>query len=231
MFQLWCGHPEENAHALSEQSSVGPNDGCLRHCDVCHCRAPAHAQSSEYAAASPATIHVDCAATSRGAGSAKRPYWRITGALDSARQLRREGPGRIVIRVAPGICSGNFETQSTGQKTRSQELLPLVLNVPNLTLHGTGIMEYAEGYPVARRPGAATTVTVIYFSFRVCRQPGYIRRADYAMLRGIRFVALILLIAQRTIWIAIHRSPKAPFCVDFAPFIALSHRYIPPLSG
>jgi len=32
--------------------------------------------------------------------------------------------------------------------------------VPNLTLHGAGIMEYAEGYPVAQRPGTATTITV-----------------------------------------------------------------------
>ena len=101
---------------------------------------PAHAQSSEYAASSPATIHVGCAATAGGAQRAKRPYWRITDALDSSRQLRREGPRRIVIRVAPGICSDNFETQSTGQKTRPPELLPRVLNVPNLTLPGAGIM-------------------------------------------------------------------------------------------
>jgi hypothetical protein len=121
---------------------------------------PAHAQSPVYAASSPAMIYVDCAATSRGNGSAKRPYWRITDALDSARQLRREDSRRIVIRVAPGICSGNFQTQPTGQTTRPPELLPLVLNVPDLTLHGAGIMEYAEGYPVAQRPGTATTVTV-----------------------------------------------------------------------
>ena len=118
------------------------------------------AQSPVYAAASPATIYVDCAASTRGNGSSKRPYWRITDALDSARQLRREDPRRIVIRVAPGICSGNFEAQPTGQTTRPPELLPLVLNVPDLTLHGAGIMEYAEGYPVAQRPGTATTLTV-----------------------------------------------------------------------
>ncbi len=120
----------------------------------------AHAQSPVYAASSHATVYVDCAATSRGNGSAKRPYWRITDALDRARQLRREDPRRIVIRVAAGICSGNFETQPTGQTTRPPELLPLVLNVTDLTLHGAGIMEYAEGYPVAQRPGTATTVTV-----------------------------------------------------------------------
>jgi hypothetical protein len=121
---------------------------------------PAYAQVSAYAASPPATIYVDCAATSRGNGTAKRPYWRITDALDNARLLRREDPRRIVIRVAAGICSGNFETQPTGPKTRPPELLPLVLNVPNLTLHGAGIMEYAEDYPVAPRPGTATTVTV-----------------------------------------------------------------------
>ena len=121
---------------------------------------PAHTESPEYVASSRATIYVDCAAASRGNGSAKHPYWRITDALDSARQLQREDSRRIVIRVAPGVCSGNFETQPTGQKTRPPELLPLVLNVPNLTLHGAGIMEYAEGYPVAQRIGTATTVTV-----------------------------------------------------------------------
>src|SRR5262249_27151739 len=40
------------------------------------------------------------------------------------------------------------------------ELLPLVLNVPDLTLHGAGIMEYGAGFPVAMRAGTATTVSV-----------------------------------------------------------------------
>ncbi len=112
-------------------------------------------------AASPLpTIHVDCAATSRGNGSAVRPYWRITDALKKARALRRESQARISIHVAPGTCSGNFEAQPTGQSTRPPELLPLVLNVPNLTLHGAGVMEYGNGYPVAIRTGRATTVTV-----------------------------------------------------------------------
>ena len=126
---------------------------------------PAHAQSSLHAEPSHATIYVDCAAVSRGNGSARRPYWRITDALERARQLRPADSRRIVIRVAPGICSGNFETQPTGQTTRPPELLPLVLNIPNLTLHGAGIMEYAEGYPVAQRAGTATTVTVDTFRY------------------------------------------------------------------
>ena len=123
------------------------------------------ARPPEYAAPSHATIHVDCAAASQGDGSAERPYWRITDALESARELRHESPRRIVIRVASGVCSGNFETQPIGQRTRPPELLPLVLNVPNLTLHGAGIMEYAEGFPVAQRPGTATTLTVDTFRY------------------------------------------------------------------
>ena len=137
--------------------------GTMAFCGIAISAIVAHhadAQESAYAPSMPATIYVDCAATSRGNGSAKRPYWRITDALDSARLLRREDPRRIVIRVAAGICSGNFETQPIGQKTRPPELLPLVLNVPDLTLHGAGIMEYAEGYPSAQRPGTATTLTV-----------------------------------------------------------------------
>ena len=121
---------------------------------------PALPQSAVTAAPSPSTLYVDCAATSRGDGSAARPYWRITDALEGARILRNWSRGRITIRVAPGICSGNFETQPTGQTTRPPELLPLVLNVPNLTLHGAGVMEYAGRYPVAPRAGTATTVTV-----------------------------------------------------------------------
>ena len=121
---------------------------------------PALAQSAGTVASSPSTLYVDCAATSRGDGSAARPYWRITDALESARILRNWSPRRITISVAPGICSGNFETQPTGQTTRPPELLPLVLNVPDLTLHGAGVMEYAGRFPIAPRAGTATTVTV-----------------------------------------------------------------------
>jgi hypothetical protein len=121
---------------------------------------PGLAQLAGTAALSPSTLYVDCAATSRGDGSAARPYWRITDALEGARILRNWSPGRITISVAPGICSGNFETQPTGQTTRPPELLPLVLNVPDLTLHGAGVMEYDGRYPVAPRAGTATTVTV-----------------------------------------------------------------------
>jgi hypothetical protein len=121
---------------------------------------PTHAEAVETAASSSTTVYVDCAATTRGNGSATRPYWRVTDALEKARALRRRSPERIAIRVAPGICSGNFEAQPTDQTTRPPELLPLVLNVANLTLHGAGVMEYAEGFPVGARAGTATTLTV-----------------------------------------------------------------------
>jgi hypothetical protein len=132
-------------------------------CGIALCAAappPGHAQSVVTANSSPATVYVDCAEISRGNGSATHPYWRITDALDKARALRRASPRPIAIRIAPGICSGNFEPQPTDQTIRPPELLPLVLNVPDLTLHGAGVMEYAGGFPVAARAGTATTVTV-----------------------------------------------------------------------
>ncbi len=122
----------------------------------------ARAQSLQNAPGPSATIFVDCASTARGNGAAAHPYWRITDALDSARRLRSLSSRPIVIRVAAGTCSGNFETQPTGQKIRPPELLPLVLNVPGLTLHGAGTMDYVDGYPAALHPGTATTVTVDY---------------------------------------------------------------------
>ncbi len=132
-------------------------------CGIACCAATphsSHAQVVETAASSSTTVYVDCAATSRGNGSAARPYWRITDALEKARALRRRSPQPITIRVATGTCSGNFEAQPADQTTRPPELLPLVLNVPDLTLHGAGVMEYANGYPVAARAGTATTLTV-----------------------------------------------------------------------
>jgi hypothetical protein len=121
---------------------------------------PNLSRSIRVADSSTTTLYVDCAAGSRGDGSARHPYWRITDALDRARSVRRSTDARLTIRVAAGECSGNFETQPTGQRTRPPELLPLVLNVPDLTLHGAGVMEYADAYPVAPRAGTATTVTV-----------------------------------------------------------------------
>jgi hypothetical protein len=121
---------------------------------------PSLAQSEGITTSMSSTLYVDCAATSRGNGSAARPYWRITDALDRARLLRRSTSTRLTIRVASGTCSGNFETQPTEPTTRPPELLPLVLNVPNLTLDGAGVMKYADGYPIALRNGTATTVSV-----------------------------------------------------------------------
>lgn len=121
---------------------------------------PGLAQPAGPATSLPSTLYVDCAATSRGNGSEAHPYWRISDALERARMLRRSTSTRLTISVARGICSGNFEPQPTGRRTRPPELLPLVINVPNLTLHGAGVMKYAEGFPIAPRAGTATTVAV-----------------------------------------------------------------------
>ena len=121
---------------------------------------PSRAQSIGSMALPASMLYVNCAAGSRGDGSARHPYWRITDALETARVLGQRSPRPVTISVAAGICSGNFETQPIGQRTRPPELLPLVLNVPDLTLHGAGVMEYTGGYPAAPRVGTATTVTV-----------------------------------------------------------------------
>jgi Right handed beta helix region len=154
---------KSTANGFSPYGSVPVWVRTLAFCGVALCAAaprPSHAQAVGTEASSPTTVYVDCAAASRGNGSAARPYWRITDALEKARALRRRSPGRITVRVAPGNCSGNFETQPAGQETRPPELLPLVLNVPDLTLHGAGIVEYGDGFPVGLRTGTATTVTV-----------------------------------------------------------------------
>lgn len=117
-------------------------------------------QSPETASSVSSTLYVDCAATSRGNGDAAHPYWRITDALERARLLRRSTSARLTISVASGTCSGNFEPQPKGQRTRPPELLPLVLNVANLTLHGAGVMRYTSGYPAGPRAGTATTLIV-----------------------------------------------------------------------
>jgi hypothetical protein len=121
---------------------------------------PSRAQSVGTAALSPVTLHVDCAAVVRGDGSATHPYWRITDALENARALRRLSARRLTIHIAAGICSGNFEPQPKNPTTRPPEMLPLVLNVTNLTLHGAGVMDYSGGYPVAPHAGTATMITV-----------------------------------------------------------------------
>jgi hypothetical protein len=154
---------KKRPHGFSPYRAILTSIRAVLCCGIALCAAaprPGHAQSVATATLSPTTVYVDCAAISRGNGSTAHPYWRITDALDKARALWRASPRPITIRVAPGICSGNFETQPTDQTTRPPELLPLVLNVPDLTLHGAGVMEYAEGFPVAARAGTATTVTV-----------------------------------------------------------------------
>lgn len=155
-------------HLIGLISSVdklvsGASRRAIRHCGIALFAVTplaCLAESLESVTSSPSTLYVNCAAGSHGDGSARHPYWRITDALEGARKLRRENPRRITISVAAGICSGNFEPQPIRQTTRPPELLPLVLNVPNLTLHGAGVLEYAGEFPVRARAGTATTLTV-----------------------------------------------------------------------
>lgn len=74
-------------------------------------------------------------------GSAAFPFKTITQALDLAREIRfgcpathvlPSSPHTITIHVAPGTYFGVF----AASHSRSEETLPLVLNVPNLSLQG-----------------------------------------------------------------------------------------------
>ena len=79
------------------------------------------------------TIFVDSYANPNGDGSADSPFQTITLALQRAREIRAERPGRIIVRVAPGEYVENY---------------PLYLNISNLELRGsTRLREDDEGLP------------------------------------------------------------------------------------
>ncbi|HJY84028.1 MAG TPA: right-handed parallel beta-helix repeat-containing protein [Candidatus Binatia bacterium] len=94
------------------------------------------------------TLYVDAAATERGDGSRHRPFWRITDAVVRARVLRQERhgqEGRIVIQVRPGTYTGSHDAADLAGNPRL-ELLPIILNVSNLSLRGgTEFEEDADG--------------------------------------------------------------------------------------
>lgn len=90
-------------------------------------------------------------------------YRRITDALAAVRQVRQSlsagggGACRITITVLPGTFVGT--TASTSDSTL--ERLPLMLDVPNVTLQGSYAMALdSAGRPVGAAPaGAGTTLT------------------------------------------------------------------------
>src|SRR6266404_9380526 len=90
-----------------------------------------------------ADLYVDTSANSDGDGTAARPYWRITDAVERARLLRQGAsilPSElIVIHVAAGAYLGSKEPSILAKNPR-YEVLPVLLNMPNLTLAGSTII-------------------------------------------------------------------------------------------
>ena len=98
-----------------------------------------------------ADLYVDANAAAGGNGSVATPYLRITDAIGRARQLRQAtviSPAeRIVIHVAPGNYVGTFNSNPLDNNS-NKEVLPIILNVPNLTLVGATVLDHdSRGLP------------------------------------------------------------------------------------
>jgi hypothetical protein len=114
-----------------------------------------------------ADLYADASVSANGDGSAARPYWRITDALERARPLRRTAAippdERIVIHVAPGAYFGSKEKPVLNKSPR-YEALPILLNIPNLTLAGATILTTDDrGLPTDMVPGTETLLATADF--------------------------------------------------------------------
>src|SRR5262249_32293180 len=115
-----------------------------------------------------ADLYADASVNANGDGSAARPYWRITEAVVRARLLRQTAAippsERIVIHVAPGVYVGSQENPVLNQNPR-YEALPILLNVPNLTLAGSTILTTdGRGLPTGMVPGTETLVQSVDYA-------------------------------------------------------------------
>jgi hypothetical protein len=103
------------------------------------------------AGAAPATaedIYVAASAANNGTGSASSPYRRITDAVLRARGDRQSAviplSETIVIHVAAGTYAGSFTNSN-----KHVEMLPIVINVPNVVLQGaTALAVDSSGLPI-----------------------------------------------------------------------------------
>ncbi|HTL54322.1 MAG TPA: hypothetical protein VL361_01530 [Candidatus Limnocylindrales bacterium] len=114
-----------------------------------------------WAGSSPAEdLYVDVTASPNGDGSAGNPYWRITDAVNRARSDRQGATipagETIVIHVAPGTYIGSYSPPGSA---RQMELLPIVLNMPNVILNGATVLALdALGLPTGLAPGTPETI-------------------------------------------------------------------------
>ena len=105
-------------------------------------------------------IYVAATANPNGDGSAASPYRRITDAVQRVRADRQSGlTERITVHVAPGTYTGSYKAARV-QREPALEVLPIILNVPNLTLSGaTKLAIDDSGLPTGAQPGTETVVT------------------------------------------------------------------------
>src|SRR5712664_1621468 len=106
-------------------------------------------------------FYVDAAATQNGDGSRHRPFWRITNAVVRARELRQDDSDpeeRIVIHVRPGTYVGSYDPSHLANNPRL-ELLPIIINVPDLNLEGGTELDQDEGgLPTGTYPPESETL-------------------------------------------------------------------------
>jgi hypothetical protein len=105
-------------------------------------------------------IFVDANAAPPGDGSAARPYPTITAGLAHARAERGAGAispeETIAVHVASGTYLGSFVASGP-----ALEALPLLLDIPNLTLAGATVLTLdASGLPTGTVKGTETVLTV-----------------------------------------------------------------------
>jgi hypothetical protein len=162
----------------------------------------------EPALANDKNLYVDAAATENGDGSRHRPFWRITDAVVRARALRQEDrendakapedrndtEERIVIHILPGAYTGSYDPSHLASNPRL-ELLPIILNVSNLSLEGgTELDEDSDDLPTGTYPPESETLLT----------------TDRALERG----QMLLLIATTTDGMAGNRVSVSGFVMD-----------------
>jgi len=98
-------------------------------------------------------LYVDAAAKENGDGSREHPFWRITDGVVAARALRQHHHHHsITLHVLPGNYVGSYDPDHLAGNPRL-ELLPIIVNVSNLSLEGgTELDEDEDGLPTGTYP-------------------------------------------------------------------------------
>ena len=110
-------------------------------------------------------LYVDASAEFPGSGRSESPFRRVTDAVNLARCIRQaEGDydsadAPLEIQVEAGEYVGAY-TRNVLAKDETLEELPIILNVPNLILRGSTILELDDdGRPTWEVDGSGTIIT------------------------------------------------------------------------